>query len=135
MHLPEVALYLAYMGAQIGEDLLSEITQRLVERFNPEQIILFGSHAWGEPSNGSDIDVMVIVSESDLSDYQRALLGHRCLSGLGVAKDVIVRTRTEFDSLKAVPASLEYKVAHQGRLLYDRCQDATRARLAHQSTT
>ena len=76
----------------INEDLLQEITRRLVELFQPEQVILFGSYVWGTPTADSDVDVMVIVTQSDLSDYERAVLGHRCLSGLNIAKDVIVKT-------------------------------------------
>ena len=62
----------------INEDLLQEITRRLVELFQPEQVILFGSYVWGTPTADSDVDVMVIVTQSDLSDYERAELGHRC---------------------------------------------------------
>jgi predicted nucleotidyltransferase len=118
----------------VNEELLREITQRLVAVFHPEQVILFGSHAWGTPTAGSDVDVTVIVTESTLSEYQRAVLGHRCLSGLDIAKDVIVKTRAEFDFLRDVRASLEYKIARQGKVLYDRGQGASRAELDHQST-
>ncbi|NJL50153.1 MAG: nucleotidyltransferase domain-containing protein [Leptolyngbyaceae cyanobacterium SM2_5_2] len=112
------------------EELIQEITQRLVKTFQPEQIILFGSHAWGVPTPNSDVDLMVIVPDSDCSSYQRAVIGHRCLSGLGIAKDIIVRTRAEFDFWQEARASLEYKVAHQGKVLYDRCQNSTGAELA-----
>jgi len=117
----------------VNESLLKEITRRLVEQFQPEQIILFGSHVWGMPTAGSDIDLMVIVTQSTLPDYERSVQGHRCLVGLNVAKDVIVKTRAEFDFFRNVRASLEYKIAHQGKVLYDRCQSPTRAELAHQS--
>ncbi len=113
-------------------DLLQEMTRRLVEQFQPEQIILFGSRAWGAPTSSSDVDLMVIVSQSDLTDYERSVLGHRCLSGLDIAKDVLVKTRSEFDFFKDVRASLEYKIAHQGKVLYDRRQGSTRAQLAPQ---
>ena len=63
---------------------------------------------------------------------RRSVLGHRCLSGLNVAKDVLVKTRPEFDFFREVRASLEYKIAHQGKVLYDRRQEPTRAKLAHQ---
>jgi predicted nucleotidyltransferase len=115
----------------MSEDLMREITQRLVENFQPEQVILFGSHAWGSPTPDSDIDLMVIVSESDRTPYQQAVIGHRCLSGLGIAKDIVVRTRAEFDFWQAARASLEYKVAHQGKVLYDRRQNSTGTELAN----
>lgn len=44
--------------------LLETATQRLVAEFQPEQIWLFGSHAWGTPDADSDIDLFVIVSQS-----------------------------------------------------------------------
>jgi predicted nucleotidyltransferase len=116
----------------INDSLLREVTRRLVEQFQPEEIILFGSQVWGTPTRNSDIDLMVIVSQSDLTDYERSVLGHRCLSGLDIAKDILVKTRAEFDLFSAVRASLEYKIAHQGRVLYDRRQNPTRAQLAHQ---
>ena len=118
----------------IGRDLLQEVTRRLVEQFQPEQIILFGSQAWGKPTADSDIDLMVVVAHSDLTDYERSLLGHRCLKGLDIAKDVVVKTRAEFDFFRDVRASLEYKISHQGEILYDRRQIPAHAELAHQST-
>jgi predicted nucleotidyltransferase len=116
----------------VNDSLLREVVRRLVDQFQPEQIILFGSQVWGVPTRGSDIDLLVILSESSLSEYERAVLGHRCLSGLDIAKDVIVRTRKEFDFFKEARASLEHKIAHQGKVLYDRRESPTRAQLAHQ---
>ena len=46
----------------ISQDLLGEATWRLAEEFHPEEIWLFGSHAWGQPHDDSDVDLMVIVS-------------------------------------------------------------------------
>ena len=117
----------------INEDLLKEVTRRLVELFHPEQIILFGSQAWGTPTTSSDMDLMVIVTQSNLSVYERAVMGHRCLGGLEIAKDVVVKTRAEFDFFRNVRASLEHRIAHQGKVLYDQRQGATRPELAHQS--
>ncbi|MDQ3564448.1 MAG: nucleotidyltransferase domain-containing protein [Pseudomonadota bacterium] len=41
--------------------------------FQPKEVILFGSHAWGTPSEDSDVDVLVIVSASDLTPTERAV--------------------------------------------------------------
>jgi predicted nucleotidyltransferase len=119
----------------VSDNLLQEVTRRLVEQFQPEQIILFGSHAWGTPTAGSDLDIMVIVTDSTLSDYERAVQGHRALTGLDVAKDVIVKTRAEYDRFRQVRTSLEHKVAQRGRVLYDWRQGGTGAELAYQSAS
>lgn len=41
--------------------LFQEITRRLVAELKPEQIILFGSHAWGEPDDDRDPDFGLIL--------------------------------------------------------------------------
>lgn len=98
--------------------VLDEITRRLVTEFAPKRVILFGSHAWGKPDQDSDIDVMVIVGASNESRYQRAVRAHRVLADLPMPKDVLVETADEFAFRAQSPASLEHKIAHEGRLLY-----------------
>jgi predicted nucleotidyltransferase len=91
---------------------------RLKRDFNPEQIWLFGSHAWGEPDDGSDVDLLVVVPSSSDSPVQRAQRAHRSLSGLGIAKDVLVKTRAEVERFRRVPSSLEAEILARGRLIY-----------------
>lgn len=52
------------MSHDIPEAFLDKIVRRLVEGLRPEQIILFGSYAYGEPTQASDLDLMIIISES-----------------------------------------------------------------------
>ena len=92
--------------------------QRLVAEFQPEQIWLFGSYAWGQPDKDSDIDLVVVVSASDDPPVTRAQRAHRCLTRLGMAKDVLVKTQAEFDGYRDCVPSLTYKIAREGRLLY-----------------
>jgi predicted nucleotidyltransferase len=39
---------------------IKKMTRVIVSQFKPEKIILFGSHAWGEPDENSDVDLLVI---------------------------------------------------------------------------
>lgn len=106
----------------VDESIIREMVARVAAEFDPEEIILFGSRAWGGADEGSDIDLMVVVSESDASPTQRALRARRCLRGISVPKDVLVQTRTEFGAREGVRASLEHKVRQMGRVLYARPQ-------------
>jgi predicted nucleotidyltransferase len=117
---------------EVSPLLLQEITHRLVDEYQPEQIILFGSHAWGKPDKDSDLDLLVIVSQSDLTPARRAMRAHRCLQGLNVPKDILVRTRAEVERFRHVRASLEHQVFERGTVLYER-QAGTRTELAYQS--
>ena len=79
---------------------------------------MFGSYAWGEPTDDSDVDLMVIVGQSDEKPGFRAQRAHRCLTGIGFAKDVIVPTRTQVDRYKHLRASLFHQVLEKGRKIY-----------------
>ena len=51
-------------------DQLRPYLQVLVEQFRPEQVILFGSYAYGEPTPDSDVDLLVVkeIANSSVSD-------------------------------------------------------------------
>ena len=102
----------------VSNDLLAEMTRRLVAEFQPEQIILFGSHAWGTPNEDSDVDLLVIVSRSDEKPAQRAIRGYRCLRGLMVPTDILVKTHAEVERFLHVYASLECEILERGKVLY-----------------
>jgi uncharacterized protein len=102
----------------VDQDLLDAVTSRLAAEFQPEQVWLFGSHAWGEPDEGSDLDLLVVVRESTESPVRRAQRAHRCLRGVGVAMDILVKTRAEVERFRNVRASLESLIFRRGRLIY-----------------
>jgi len=56
--------------------------------------------------------------DSPLPRYKREQQAFRALCGMGIAKDVLVFTREEFDRGLAVVSSLPATVVREGRLLY-----------------
>jgi predicted nucleotidyltransferase len=102
----------------IPQGMLDKAVERLKAEFQPEEIYLFGSHAWGIPTDDSDVDLMVIVRESSEKAIRRMQRAHRCLSGLGFSKDVLVPTRAQVDRYKHLRASLFHQVLAKGRKLY-----------------
>ena len=104
----------------ISVSLRKDVIRRLVDEFNPEAIYLFGSHAWGKPNSGSDMDLLVIVSRSRQKPIQRAVRAQRSLRGVKAPVDVLVKTRKEFERYSSVKASLEAQITREGKLLYGR---------------
>jgi len=98
--------------------LLEEIVRRLVEALKPEQIILFGSYAYGEPNKDSDVDLLIIVSDSDESRYRRSCQAYRALRGIMIPTDLLVLTRAEVEYKVNVLSSLISQAVRQGRVLY-----------------
>ena len=102
----------------VSPEILKEIVQRLVQEFRPEKIILFGSHAWGTPTEDSDLDLCVIVPSSGERPVQRAVRAYRCLRGMNVPKDILVKTHAEVEEFRHVVASLERQILEEGKVLY-----------------
>jgi predicted nucleotidyltransferase len=102
----------------LDKNLLETATKRLVTEFQPEQVWLYGSHAWGSPHDDSDVDLLVVVSDSAESPIRRSQRAHRCLRGLQMPKDILVETRQEVDRVKELQTSLENAILSRGRRLY-----------------
>lgn len=104
--------------ASTDDAVLAEMVSRLVAALAPERIYLFGSRARGDAGEDSDYDIMVIVKERTGPGYHTEHVAHHALWGLGIAKDVVVVTRAQFDRQRGVIASLPATVQREGRLLY-----------------
>jgi len=102
----------------IPQGLLETAVERLKAEFQPEEIYLFGSHAWGTPTEDSDVDLMVIVPQSEERAIRRMQRAHRCLGDLDMSKDVFIQTRAEFDRYRHLRASIQHQILNRGRKLY-----------------
>ncbi|MFQ5429522.1 MAG: nucleotidyltransferase domain-containing protein [Phycisphaerae bacterium] len=102
----------------IADNILNEITRRLVEQFAPTRIILFGSQARGTADDRSDVDLLVVCP---INGRKRDLMVamDRALSGLGIARDVIVLTPEEYERNRRIPGTVARPAALEGRILYD----------------
>lgn len=98
---------------------IAEMVRRIVERFHPERIVLFGSHARGTAGPHSDVDLLVVM-EPHGSKRQRAVEIHGLLAGMGVPKDVIVVTPEEFDAYRDAPGTVIRTAWQEGKILHDR---------------
>ena len=102
------------------QDIIEEVKRRLVEVYKPSKIYLFGSYAWGTPTENSDLDILIIVDQSQERAIKRSFNGYKALWGLGIAKDILVYTNDEFEASSQKEASLPYKVKHHGKVIYAR---------------
>ena len=50
-----------YRGADVPMSVIRQFTRVVAKRFEPEKIILFGSHAYGQPHADSDVDILVVM--------------------------------------------------------------------------
>jgi predicted nucleotidyltransferase len=50
-----------YRGANVPKSAILRFARDVAARFNPDKIILFGSHAYGRPHADSDVDILVVM--------------------------------------------------------------------------
>ncbi|MDO9543107.1 MAG: nucleotidyltransferase domain-containing protein [Kiritimatiellia bacterium] len=103
---------------RVDSKLLDEIVSRLVAEFDPEQIYIFGSHAWGTPTEDSDLDLLVIVSESNERPTARATRGYHAVGDIMVPIDILVKTRSEVEDVAAISGTLVADIVTKGKVLY-----------------
>ena len=110
--------YIWLMTAEELESMLPQVVRRLADALQPERIYLFGSHARGEAGPHSDVDILVVVPQSDQPGYKRDRAAYRALRGVRAALDILVWTREEFDRGLRIRTSLSASVQRTGRTLY-----------------
>ncbi len=101
------------------EPVLKQMVEKLREEFDPEKIILFGSYAYGEPTEDSDIDLMVVMETAE-QPHKRAVSLRKSLRAIRFPKDIVVKTPEEFARFKDIVGTIVYPAAHKGRVLYER---------------
>lgn len=109
--------------AQVDDALLQRMTAALVEAADPEQVILFGSHARGEAGPDSDIDLIVVEAEPFGPDrdvrLEEARL-RRALPGFDVSVDILVFSRDDVDYWRDSLNHVLARALREGKVLYER---------------
>ena len=104
----------------ISEDKIQEATKRLVEAYDPVAIYLFGSYAWGEPNEDSDLDFYILLSDDTEMRWDAFRIGTFALDKAKVdfATDILVDKYHSFIHRSQHPSSLEYKIKKNGIRVY-----------------
>jgi len=101
------------------QEEIQKMVELIVERFHPEKIILFGSHARGEADPDSDVDLLVVMPVKG-SRREKAVQIGVALHDIRVAKDIIVTTPENFEWRKEISGTIERPANREGMVLYAR---------------
>ena len=105
---------------QRNDELIQAITDVIKETVDCEKIYLFGSYAYGEPREDSDLDFYVVIPD----DADRPIeIMHQIRANLGklnraIPVDIIATRSSRFADLRVLP-SMERKIVREGVLLYE----------------
>ncbi len=98
---------------------LSEVVDRIVSKFHPEKIILFGSWARGEAREDSDLDLLVVLPSVEHTRKAAIQIGNT-LSNLPISKDIIVSTPRDIEKYGKTIGYILHPALTEGKVIYER---------------
>jgi predicted nucleotidyltransferase len=106
-----------YRGADIPMRVIRRFARQVAERFRPEKIILFGSHAYGTPYADSDVDILVVMPAR--SQHTQAVR-IRWEVPAPFPMDLIVRTPKNLAWRLEEGESFHTEIVTKGKVLYEK---------------
>ena len=107
------------METTTAQDAIAEGVRRIGERFDPERIILFGSHAVGNAGPDSDADLLVIMRVAGSRREQAARID-LALAGIPIPIDVLVVTPAEVEKYRDRNGAIIAEALREGKVVYER---------------
>jgi predicted nucleotidyltransferase len=98
---------------------IDRMVKRIVKRFHPEKIILFGSQARGNAGPDSDIDLLVVIPVVG-SIRERRLAVSLSVPHSPIPVDVVVTTPEDLAWRKDIVGTIEWPATREGKVLYAR---------------
>jgi len=105
---------------KLSQEIKNKIVQNL-ESIDIQKIILFGSYAYGEPNEDSDLDILVIEKSIESKVKERAKI-RKALKSIKMPKDILVEEEAYFlsHSNKNWINTALYDAANYGEVLYEK---------------
>jgi uncharacterized protein len=106
-----------YRGRDVPMRVIRRYARAIAEEFRPEQIILFGSRAYGTPNPESDVDLLVIMPARD-QHGQAVRIRWRLAAPFPL--DLIVRTPQQVRWRLKEGESFLTTILSKGKVLYEK---------------
>ena len=100
-------------------ELISVMVDRIVERFQPNCVILFGSQARGDTNKSSDVDLMVVLNHIP-NKHRTTVEILRSLRDVPLSKDIIAVTPGEIEREGDVVGTITYEALREGKIMYEK---------------
>jgi len=102
------------------EAWLMEGVRQLVQELRPQKVILFGSHAYGEPTADSDLDLLIVLPTKEKSLAGRYRLVSPFFEPRRYPMDLIILSPQELEKrLNEWFDPFLREVVHRGVILYE----------------
>ncbi len=101
----------------IPQEAIDDVVRQIVENFQPQKIILFGSYARGKPHPESDVD-MLVVMDTPLKEVEQAIeICQKIQYRFGL--DLIVHTPKRLAERLKMGDWFLHDVLEEGKVVYE----------------
>ncbi|MCG2831048.1 MAG: nucleotidyltransferase domain-containing protein [Desulfobacteraceae bacterium] len=100
------------------EDEIKSFVNDVVNRFNPERVIMFGSHASGDATPDSDVDILVVMDFKS-RPHQQSFEIRRAIKR-SFPLDLVVRRPADIDRRLRLGDFFIKEIMQEGKVLYER---------------
>ena len=101
----------------VPRDQIQAFVDQVVRRFHPAQVILFGSYAYGRPTEGSDVDLLVILPHRGPAPRKATQIRLACPRAFPM--DLLVRTPAEVRRRVRMGDQFLLEVTSKGLVLHE----------------
>lgn len=102
-----------------SEEWIDHVVSTISEKFDPARVIVFGSRARGDAGPESDLDLLVVFDQLDMSRRHELVAAVMAAVRAPVSVDVFVTDVAEFETKKNVNGSMIYWPAHEGVVVHE----------------
>jgi predicted nucleotidyltransferase len=95
---------------------ITDVVAQIVEHFHPQQVVLFGSYAYGTPTPDSDVDLLVVM-ETPLRHVEQAVEIRKAVD-FPFPVDVLVRTPQHIAERVTIGDTFLREILTKGVILY-----------------
>ena len=99
--------------------MISEMVGRIIEERQPEKIILFGSYAYGEPTEDSDLDILMVAQER-LNSEEVYKIQRELSIDFSIPLQLICVSGEEFLETKDIIGGITFPASKYGEILYEK---------------
>ncbi|MBS1789956.1 MAG: nucleotidyltransferase domain-containing protein [Acidobacteria bacterium] len=103
--------------ANANQREISDLCRQIVEVCHPQKVVLFGSYAYGLPTEDSDVDLMVVMPFEGHPAYQAGAIRSQVHTPLAV--DLLVRTPQQIEERMEMGDPFMQEILEHGKVLYE----------------
>lgn len=115
----DLSVFSPSLQKPVPKKTIRAVAKYIAKKFQPEEIILFGSYAYGKPALSSDVDFLIIM-DTPKGELKTSLEILNSLPRITFSIDILARSRATIMQRKKIGDRFIKEITEKGKVLYAR---------------